>query len=543
MTKYIIVLGGVISGVGKGIATASIGKILQEFGYKVTAVKIDPYINQSAGTLRPTEHGETWVTCDGKETDQDLGNYERIMNVNMTRKNSMTTGQVYKSVIDKEMAGYYNGETVQFIPHITNEIKERLVDAAGDNDIVLVEVGGICGDYENIPFLSAIKGLESDIGKENIIYILVTYMLVPSHLNEMKTKPTQTAIHSILQYGIIPDIIMCRGKEELDDVRKKKIETYVNIKKEYIISAVDTDNIYKVPINLEKQNLGQKILTKLSLEIKRKPDWTEWCKLIENMSSPTKIVKIAMVGKYLNIGNYQLSDVYISVNEALKHTGAHLKAKIQIDWISSVDLDDKNISKLADYMGIIVPGGFGSTGINGIILAIEYARKNNIPYLGLCYGMQLAVVEFARNVCGMVGANTTEIDPETTYPVVDILDEQKSVLQKGDSMRLGSYPCIVKENTNMYNIYADSDRMIAPGVIIERHRHRYEVNNKFVETLENNGLVFSGYYLDKKNDKLMEFIELPKHKFFVASQAHPEFTSKLLDPNPLFMAFVKSCIT
>jgi CTP synthase len=542
MVKYIIVMGGVISGVGKGIATASIGKILQEYGYRVTAIKIDPYINVDASTLSPKQHGEVWVTADGGETDLDLGNYERFLDIELSKKNSITTGKIYQSVINKEREGFYNGETVQFIPHITNEIKEKIVGVAGDNDIVLIEIGGVVGDYENVPFLSAIKSLERDIGKENILYVLVTYMLIPSHIKEMKTKPTQTAIRELMQSGIIPDIILCRGKEPLDDIRKKKIETYVNIKKDYIISAPDSENIYNIPLELEKENLGQKILVKLNLEQRKKPDWIKLMKLINNMTNPSKTIKIAVVGKYLSVGNYQLVDSYISVNEAIKHATAHLSLKVECDWIDSTTVNDNNINQFAKYDGVIIPGGFGSTGVDGKLKVIQYVRENNIPFLGLCYGMQLAVIEYARNVCNLQGAHTTEVDSKTKYPIVDILEDQKSVKTVGGTLRLGAYPCFVKDDSLVYKLYKEFDRVVDKCIVFERHRHRYEISYKYTEQLEKQGLVFSGYYYDTKtNTKLMEYIELPTHKFFIGTQSHPEFTSNLLKPNPLFYGFLKAC--
>lgn len=544
MTKYIVILGGVVSGVGKGIVTSSLGKIFQEYGYVVSGLKIDPYINLDAGTLRPTEHGEVWVTCDGGEIDQDLGNYERFLNVEMTKSNSITTGQVYKTVIDKERAGLYNGETVQLIPHITNEIKERIVQAGQGKDILLIEVGGVVGDYENIPFLSALKSLESDVGKHNIVYILVTYMLVPSHIGEMKTKPTQTAIRALMESGVIPDIIVCRGMDPIDDVRKTKLELYQNIKKEFIVSCSDVDNIYKVPYLLEREEIGMKILNKLKLKPNAIPNWLRWNELVDRMSSGQgEVITIAVIGKYLNTGNYQLTDSYISVNEAIKHAAAHLSVRVKLEWLSSTEINLENVSSLSKYSGILIPGGFGSSGVEGKILAIKHARENGIPFLGLCYGMQLAVVEFARHVCGCVGANTTEVDLETPFPVVTMLEEQKCVKQIGGTMRLGAYTNVVKEGSLVKAMYKEFGRLIDDIHVVERHRHRYEVNPKYVERLELGGMVFSGFFEDHtRQTQLMEFLELPKHKFFVATQSHPEFTSSLLNPNPLFLGFVRSCI-
>jgi CTP synthase len=539
MTKFIVVVGGVISGVGKGVATASIGRIMKEYGFSTTAVKIDPYINYDAGTLRPTEHGEVWVTDDGGEIDQDLGNYERFLGISIPKKNNITTGQVYKAIIDKERKGEFLGETVQFIPHIPNEIKKRIKEAADNFDICLVEIGGTVGDYENIPFLFAMKSLEREIGKENIIYALVTYLPIPSHIEEMKTKPTQTSIKLLGQEGIQPDFILCRGKKALDAVRKKKIEMYANIASEYIISMPDVtgigtpNTIYTIPLDLEKEELGKKILNKLSLEKKKEPDWSTWKDRVEKIVAPEYIVKVAIVGKYLDIGDYQLKDSYISINEALKHAGANNNTRIDIEWIDSKDFEKnpETIEKLREFKGIIVPGGFGSSGVEGKIKAIKFCRENNIPFLGLCYGLQLAVVEFARSVCNL-DANTSEVNRGCMHPVIDILPEQRKIEDKGATMRLGAYKAILKENSRVYDLYKSVE-------VWERHRHRYEVNPAYHEILENSGLIFSGISEDKR---LVEFIELPEHKFFIATQAHPEFKSSLLKPAPLFDGFVKACL-
>ncbi len=569
MTKFIVVAGGVISGVGKGVTTASIGKILQEYGYKVTAVKIDPYINYDAGTLRPTEHGEVWVTDDGGEIDQDLGNYERFLGMEIPKINNITTGQIYGNVIEKERAGKYLGETVQFIPHIPDEIKKRIREASKGYDFCLIEIGGTIGDYENIPYLFAMKSLEREIGKENISYVLVTYLPVPSHIHEMKTKPTQQAIRLLTEHGIIPDFIVCRANKPLDSVRKKKIELYANIRSDHVISEPDIDTIYRIPLDLEKDNMGLKMLKEFNLKPKTKPDWKKWKKLVENIVDHKKKIKVAMVGKYLDIGDFTLEDSYISINQALKHAGANLNAKVEIHWIDSksFEKDFSKLSELKNYNGIIIPGGFGGSGVEGKIKAIEFARKNNIPFLGLCYGLQLAVVEFARNVCNMPDANTTEVNKKTKFPVIDILPTQKKLMEEskyGGTMRLGAYAAILKDNSKVLQLYKETGRLdddrkkilkIKRGkesfrlgilekgkkTILERHRHRYEVNPKFIQQIESKGLVFSGYHIRKDRQKLMEFIELPKHKYFVATQAHPEFKSTLTNPSPLFYGFVKAC--
>ena len=539
MTKYIVVVGGVISGVGKGVATASIGRILQEYGFSVSAIKIDPYINCDAGTLRPTEHGEVWVTDDGGEIDQDLGTYERFLGQSIPKSNNITTGQVYKSLIEKERRGDFLGETVQFIPHIPNEIKRRIKEASRDFDIVLIEIGGTVGDYENIPFLFSMKSLEREIGKENIIYILVTYLPIPSHIEEMKTKPTQTSVKLLGESGIQPDFILCRGKKALDDVRKKKIELYANISSEDVISMPDVtgeatpNTIYIIPLNLEKEGLGGKILRKLNLEKKKEPDWAEWTDAVSRILNPSKVINIALVGKYVSIGEYRLADSYTSIIEALKHAGAKNDVKVNMGLVNSNDIEENKagLEKLKEFQGIIVPGGFGSTGTEGKIKAIRFARESNIPFLGLCFGMQLAVVEFARNICRL-DANSTEIVSGIKDNVIDILSEQKDISAKGGTMRLGAYKAILKEGSRVKEIYGSDE-------IYERHRHRYEVNPNYHKLLEDNGMVFSGM---SPGGKLVEFIELPKHKFFIATQAHPEFKSSLLKPSPLFDGFVKACL-
>lgn len=559
MEKYIVVSGGVLSGVGKGIATASIGKILSEYGYKVTAIKIDPYINYDAGTLRPTEHGEVWVTNDGGEIDQDLGSYERFLGVDIPKYNNITTGQIYKAIIDRERNGEYLGETVQFIPHIPEEIKNRIRKASKGFDITLIEIGGTIGDYENIPFLFAMKSLEREVGKDNLLYVLITYLPIPTHIGEMKTKPTQQAIKLLQEQGIIPDIILCRGKEPLDDVRRKKIETYANIQREFVISAPDIKSLYDVPINFEREQLGLKILSKLNLSPRKKPEWNQWKKILKQLKNSSN-VKIAMVGKYVDIGAFTFKDAYISINEALEHSGAKVGVRAQIDWVDSKKLENTNPAKiLKNYDGIIIPGGFGATGIEGKISAIKYARENAIPFLGLCLGAQLAVVEYARNVAKLPKAHSAEINDKTPYPVVDLLPTQKELLAKssyGATMRLGAYAAILKPNTLVYKLYKKENRIAEDmkqslestrlgkvnkfDYVIERHRHRYEIIPKFHSILEKSGLIFSGYHCRKDGTKLVEFIELSRHPFFVATQAHPEFRSRFLSPAPLFIGFLEA---
>lgn len=568
MERYIVVAGGVMSGVGKGVATASIGKIMQQYGFRTTAIKIDPYINYDAGTLRPTEHGEVWVTGDGGEIDQDLGSYERFLGEEIPRENNITTGQVYKAVIDRERKGEYLGETVQFIPHIPNEIKRRIKRAGKGYDIVLVEIGGTIGDYENIPYLFAMKSLEREIGGQNLIYVLLTYLPVPDHISEMKTKPTQQAIKMLSEHGIFPNFILCRAKTPLDKVRKKKIEIYANIDAEYVISAPDTSTVYTIPLNFEKERLGEKILREFDLEPRQRPDWRGWRRLVRGIESPQKVARVAMVGKYVDIGDYSLRDSYISINHALEHAGAKLSTRVEIEWVDSKRLE-RGTTDLKRFDGIIVPGGFGATGVEGKIEAIRYSRKKGVPFLGLCYGLQFAVVEFARNLCGLKRANTTEVDPDTPYPVIDILPSQRGVMRKrlyGGTMRLGAYAATLTEGTKVLALYRKSGRLekdrerieqlkkrrrqkFRLGVldetkrtVLERHRHRYEVSPDFIPILEKNGLCFSGFHRRLDGTLLTEFIELPSHPFFVATQSHPEFKSTLENSSPVFLGFIQACV-
>jgi CTP synthase len=566
--KVIVITGGVISGVGKGVATASIGKILQEYGFSVTAIKIDPYINYDAGTLRPTEHGEVWVTDDGGEIDQDLGNYERFLSMDIPRINNITTGQIYKEIIDKERRGEFLGQTVQFIPHVPDEIKRRIKEAGRGFDFVLVEIGGTIGDYENLPFLFATKSLEVELGKENVAHVLVSYLPVPTHVGEMKTKPTQQAIRMLNESGIFPDFVLCRATKPMDYVRKLKIETYANIPSENIISAPDIKTIYRIPLNFENEGLGKKILERFCIKPKRNPSWSNWERLVEKIEKPGRVINVAMVGKYVDIGDFSLTDSYISINQALDHAAAGLGCGVKITWIDSKKLDSSDeVKKLKNYDGLIIPGGFGTSGVEGKIKAIRFSRENDIPFLGLCFGLQLAVVEFARSI-GMDNANTTEVDAKTKYPVIDILPSQKEILEKsqyGGTMRLGAYAAIL-ENSKVLELYKRGGRIEkdrkrieelrknksqlfrlgilgnAKNVVLERHRHRYEVNPKFVDKLRGKGLVFSGYHIRDDKTRLMEFIELQKHKFFVATQSHPEFKSRLGDPSPLFLGFVEACL-
>lgn len=563
--KFIFVVGGVLSGVGKGIATASIAKIVKSYGYKVTAIKIDPYINYDAGTLRPTEHGEVWVTDDGGEIDQDLGSYERFLSVDIPKINNITTGQVYKEVIDRERAGKYLGSTVQFIPHIPEEIIRRIGEASKGFEISLVEIGGTIGDYENIPYLFAVKSLSRIRGRDNVAVVMLAYLPMPSHIGEMKTKPTQQAIKQLSEHTIFPDIILCRAREPLDSVRKKKIEIYANIQTEYVISAPDVDCVYEVPINFEREGLGKKLLKRLNLSPRKEPDWTKWTSLVEVITDSSRRVKIGMVCKYLDTGEFTVKDSYISVREALQHAGSREGVGVDIKWIDAKDIEENGTGILDEIDGIVVPGGFGTSGIEGKIEAIHYSRKNKIPFIGLCLGMQLALVEFARNEMGMEGANSSESDPKTPYPVIDLLTEQEELLKEsryGSSMRLGAYAARLNRGSRVYQLYEETGRLAKDRkklenikedfrigiidekdpVILERHRHRYEVNPYYISDFEKAGILFSGVHQPVQGEPLMEFLELSDYPFFVATQAHPEFKSRFEDPSPPFVGFIKSVV-
>jgi len=535
-THYIFVTGGVLSGLGKGITTASIGKVLQSKGFTITAIKIDPYINIDAGTLRPTEHGEVWVTDDGGEIDQDLGHYERFLDANISKEHNITTGQVYRVVIEKERKGEYLGKTVEVIPHIPDEIKRRIKEVADRTkaDFVLIEIGGTVGDYQNVLFLEAAR--EMRLEGENVLFIHVGYLPVLSYLGEMKTKPMQHSVREIRTIGIQPDFIVCRSEYPVDEVRKNKIALFCNVKKDDIISNPNLENVYELPLIFEEQRLGEKILKKLNIKPKSS-DLKLWSKFIENSKALKKTVKIGIVGKYFDIGKYKLPDSYVSVIEAIKHAAWHNNLKPEIEWIDSkiFEKDPKKLSMLKEKDGIIVPGGFGESGVEGKIATIKYVRENKIPYIGLCYGMQLAVVEFARNVCKLEKANTTENDPNTPHPVIDFIPEQVKLIREsryGATMRLGAYPAVLNKESLIRKLYG-KDR------ITERHRHRYEVNPKYVDILEKNGLVFSGRSPD---GVLMEFMELPRHPFFVGTQGHPEFKSRPMKPSPMFDGLIKACI-
>lgn len=526
-----------MSGVGKGITTSSLGNILQARGFNVTAFKIDPYINVDAGTMNPTEHGETFVLADGYETDQDMGNYERFLDIQLDRDNYMTTGLVYKTVIEKERNLEYKGRCVQVVPDIPREVISRIKHSVAKNkaEIAIIEIGGTVGEYENILFLEAVRMLKIE-NPADVITVMVSYVPTPSKVGEMKTKPTQHAVRTLNGTGIQPDFIVARADKPLDEKRKEKIAVFCNVRTEDVISAPDVETIYDVPINFERDHLSDLVLAKLGLKAKKKNDGT-WAKQVKKLKSAKKLVRIGIVGKYFKTGDYVLTDAYISVIEALKHAGCQEGAKLELDWLDSTvyEEDPKQVKTLKKYDGILIPGGFGSRGIEGKIKVIEFCRKNKIPYFGLCYGMQLAVVEFARNVAGLKGANTLEVDPKSPHLVVDIMPEQKEKLAKKDygaTMRLGQYEARIKRGTQAALAYQK-------GSILERHRHRYEINPDYVERIEKKGLVFSA---TSPSGQLMEIAELPKssHPFFLGTQFHPELQSSLLHPHPLFVAFIKA---
>ncbi len=535
--RYIFVFGGVMSGVGKGVTCASIGKILQSRGFEVTAIKIDPYINVDAGTMNPIEHGEVFVTEDGEECDQDIGNYERFLDRNIYDDNYMTTGKVYETVIQKERNLEYGGRCVEVVPDIPNEAIRRIRNA-GEKvkaDFVLIEIGGTVGEYQNLLFLEAARMMHLKSPKD-VLFVLVSYLPVPRMIGEMKTKPTQHAVRTLNSAGIQPDIIIGRSSYQIDEKRKEKLSTFCNVRKEDIISAPDIKSIYEVPLNFEKEKLSDLILKKFKMRAKKK-DLKNWERLVNNIKHPKRKVKIAIAGKYFRSGDFTLMDSYISVIEAIKHASYYFKSEPEIFWLDTEEYE-KNPRKLAEiknYDGLIVPGGFGSRGVEGKIKAIEYCRKNKVPFLGLCLGLQLAVVEFARNVCNLQKAHSTEINPKTNYPVIDLMEEQKKHIKEGHyggTMRLGSWDCKIKPRTKAYSAYKSY-------LISERHRHRYEVNDAFKEKLEKGGLIISGI---NPQSGLTEIIELPNHPFFMASQFHPEFTSRPLKPNPLFREFVRAAL-
>ncbi|NYZ79049.1 CTP synthase (glutamine hydrolyzing) [Candidatus Micrarchaeota archaeon] len=527
--KYIIILGSLMSGLGKGIVTASVGRELQSKGFKVVPVKFDGYLNVDCGTMNPYRHGEVFVLDDGAECDMDLGTYERFLGIDLTWDNNITGGKIFRLIIDKERKGGYLGYDVQIVPHLTDEIK-KWVKTVGDEfnaDIVLVEVGGTVGDLENSYFIEAMRQLALE-NKNSAMFIQVTYVPVLEMVGEQKTKPTQHATRLLQSMGVQPDVIICRGEGKLSANAKKKIALFCNVPEDAVIDDPDSETIYEVPLLFERQNLVELIMQKLCIKHKKK-DFKSWEGLVEKVKSPKRNVTIGITGKYT-----ALKDAYVSIKEALIHAGAHNGCRVNIKWIETTEIEDgkQTLDVLKGCDGIIVPGGFGERGMEGKIQCIKYAREKDLPFLGLCLGMQLAVVEFARDVCGLKGANTTESDSNTKYPVVDLLPEQKRIVYKGATMRLGGHDVQIKEGTLAHKLYGNTKAR-------ERFRHRYEINEKYLKVLEDKGLVFSGKAV---GEDVMQIAELPKNKFFIGTQFHPEFTSRFERPNPLFVGFLKACI-
>ena len=529
-TKYIFVTGGVVSSLGKGIVAASLGRILKSRGISVTIQKLDPYINVDPGTMNPYQHGEVFVTEDGAETDLDLGHYERFIDVNLGKSNNVTTGMVYWNVITRERRGDYLGGTVQVVPHITNEIKDRIRQVTKNQhfDVVICEIGGTVGDIEGVPFLEAIRQFRKEVGRDNCVNLHVTLIPFLDTTHEFKTKPTQHSVQKLREIGIQPDIIVCRSRDPISQEMKEKISLFCDVAKEAVVGLPDMPSIYDVPLAIEKENVGEIVVKYLDMESK-KVDLAEWEKIVREWHSLRHSVKIAIVGKYT-----ELEDSYLSIVESLKHGGIANQAKIELKWINAEKLEEEEDidAVLRDVQGLLIPGGFGARGVEGKIKAIRYARENNIPFLGLCLGMQCAVIEFARNVCKLKGANSSEFDPETKYPVIDFIPEQRGLIDKGGTMRLGAYLCRIKKGTTLHKLY-DRDE------VEERHRHRYEFNNDFRKQLEECGLIYSGINPDAD---LVEVIELPTHPFFLATQYHPEFKSRPNRPHPLFAGFVKAAV-
>jgi CTP synthase len=538
--KYIFVIGGVMSGVGKGVATSSMGLILQSKGYPVNLVKVDPYLNVDAGTMNPTEHGETFVLKSGLETDQDMGNYERFLGRDLTNEDYMTSGMVYQTVIERERALKYGGKCVEAIPHVRDEIIRRIEAAASYNGsrISVIEVGGTVGDFQNALFMDAARVMKMRF-PEDVLFVLVSYLPVPGTLGEMKSKPTQNAVRDLNSYGIQPDFLIARAPHPLDDKRKEKIAVACSIPAEHVISAPDIKSIYDAPLNFEKDRIGEMLLAALKLPVKKSAGLKAWKKFVDRVNHSKKEVKIAIVGKYFDTGDYVLSDAYLSVIEAIKFSGAALGVKPVITWINAKHFETgkEKVSMLSKFDGVIVPGGFGETGIEGKIKAIQFAREKKIPYFGLCYGMQLMTVEYARHALGLKGANTAEIDPKAPHIIVGVMEDQKEKIAKGrmgGSMRLGTYPAYLKKGSIARAAYKQE-------MVQERHRHRYEINNEYVEQLEKAGLIFSGTSPDRS---LMEIAELPKsaHPFMLGTQFHPELQARPLSPHPLFTAFLSAAL-
>jgi CTP synthase len=529
-TKYIFVTGGVSSSLGKGIIAASLAKLLQSSGFSVTIQKLDPYINVDPGTLNPYEHGECYVTNDGAETDLDLGHYERFLNIPTSQANNVTTGRIYQTVINKERRGDYLGKTVQIIPHITNEIKRRIqiLGETGDYDIVITEIGGTVGDIESLPYIEAVRQLKWDLGKNNAIVIHLTLIPYLAAAKELKTKPTQHSVKELMQSGISPDILVCRTEHHIGNEIKRKLALFCNVDKESIIESIDADTIYDVPNLMLSEGLHKVVLDKLGLTAEEKPILTAWNKFLTNYKNPENTVEIGLVGKYI-----ELQDAYKSILESLDHAGANNKIKVNIHPIHSEEIRKSNVAeKLKGLQGLIVAPGFGDRGIEGKIEAVRFVRENNIPFLGICLGMQMAVIEYARNVLHLKNANSTEMSINTPYPVIDIMEDQKMVTKKGGTMRLGAWDCQLEKNSKAFEIYGNE-------LISERHRHRYEFNNDYLQKLQEAGLKPTGF---NPKTGLVEVIEIPTHPWFIGVQYHPEYKSTVLNPHPLFVAFVSACL-
>ncbi|MCD7034698.1 CTP synthase [Metabacillus sp. GX 13764] len=529
MTKYIFVTGGVVSSLGKGITAASLGRLLKNRGLSVTIQKFDPYINVDPGTMSPYQHGEVFVTGDGAETDLDLGHYERFIDINLTKLSNVTTGKIYSTVLQKERRGDYLGGTVQVIPHITNEIKERVFRSGKETnaDVVITEIGGTVGDIESLPFLEAIRQIKSDIGRDNVMYIHCTLVPYLKAAGEMKTKPTQHSVKELRSLGIQPNVIVVRTEAPISQDMKDKIALFCDIEERAVIEAADADTLYSVPLALQAQSFDSIVCEHLKLDFPE-ADMTEWKELVHKVTNLSKTTRIALVGKYV-----ELQDAYISVVEALRHAGYEYDSDIDIKWINAEHITDDNVqTMLADADGILVPGGFGDRGIEGKIIAVKYAREHKVPFFGICLGMQVASIEYARNVLGLEGAHSSEINADSPYPVIDLLPEQKDIEDLGGTLRLGLYPCKLDESSKAYEAYQDE-------VIYERHRHRYEFNNEYRQQMEEAGFVFSGTSPD---GRLVEIIELKDHPWFIASQFHPEFTSRPTRPQPLFREFIHASL-
>ena len=529
VVKYVFVTGGVVSGLGKGITAASLGRLLKARGYKVTMQKFDPYINIDPGTMNPIQHGEVFVTDDGTETDLDLGHYERFIDENLDKNSNVTTGKIYWSVLQKERRGDYGGRTVQVIPHITNEIKSHFYRNFTDNDtrIAIIEVGGTVGDIESQPFLEAIRQFQHEVGRENAMLILVSLIPYLRCSEELKTKPTQAAVKTMQGMGLQPDVIVCRSEMELDQDMRDKVALFCNVPNNHVLQNLDLKYLYEAPLMMEKEHLAQVACECLKLPCPE-PDLTDWTSMVDTLYSLDHKVSIALVGKYT-----QLHDAYISVVEALKHGGIFNHTEVEIKWVDAETVTSENVAEmLSDVDGVLVPGGFGDRGIEGMIHAIRYARTNNIPYLGLCLGMQLSIIEFARDVIGYNDAHSIEFNPDTTHPVIALMPDQNGIEDIGGTLRLGSYPCILDKNSKAYEMYKEE-------TIHERHRHRYEVNNDYRNILTENGMKLCGISPD---GRIVEMIELPQHPFFVATQAHPELKSRPNRPHPLFKGFVEASL-